>query len=193
MQMNRAIDMFLDAPARREVRRLTSQCLVEDGSPRHVAGRWFTKERCDRLRSLLDAAEVPDRLRVACYAWPEVHEPAQVAYLLAKNRRLPQPDFSNFSQTAEEIEGGPALRRRCVNHDADRQGDVHDNDFNPDDGTEISGRRPAPSIARTGLAGATAPGLIENERLTTIRNASDVDYSCRSGTGKTFRHGGAGI
>ncbi len=66
---------------------------------------WFTEERYDRLRELLDATEVPDQLLVACYAWLEVHELAQAAYLLAKNRRLPQPDFSNFGQTPEEIEG----------------------------------------------------------------------------------------
>ena len=70
-----------------------------------LAGQWFTEARYDRLRELLDATEVPDRLLVACYAWLEVHELAQAAYLLAKNRRLRQPDFSNFSQTPEEIEG----------------------------------------------------------------------------------------
>ena len=48
---------------------------------------------------------MPDQLLVACYAWLEVHELAQAAYLLAKNRQLTQPDFSNFSQTPEEIEG----------------------------------------------------------------------------------------
>ena len=42
---------------------------------------------------------------VACYAWLEVHELAQAAYLLVKNCRLSRPDFSNFSQTPEEIEG----------------------------------------------------------------------------------------
>ena len=104
-QVNRVIDVFLDAAARQEVRRLAAQFLEEDGSPHNVAGQWFTEERYDRLRELLDATEVPDQLLVACYAWLEVHELAQAAYLLAKNRRLPQPDFSNFSQTPEEIEG----------------------------------------------------------------------------------------
>ena len=104
-QMNSVMDVFLDAPSRRAVRRLAAQCLDEDGPPHNVAEQWFTEERYDRLRELLDATEVPDQLLVACYAWLEVHELAQAAYLLAKNRRLPQPDFSNFSQTPEEIEG----------------------------------------------------------------------------------------
>ena len=104
-QVNRVMDAFLDAAGRREVRRLAAQCLGEDGSPHHVAGQWFTEGRYDRLRELLDETEVPDRLLVACYAWLEVHELAQAAYLLAQNCRLPQPDFSNFSQTPEEIEG----------------------------------------------------------------------------------------
>lgn len=104
-QVNRVMDAFLDATARREVRRLAAQYLGEDDSPHNVAGHWFTEEHYDRLRELLDATEVPDQLLVACYAWLEVHELAQAAYLLAKNRRLPQPDFSNFSQTPEEIAG----------------------------------------------------------------------------------------
>ena len=103
-QVNRAMDAFLDASSRREVRRLAVQCLDEDGSPHNVAGQWFTEERYDRFRELLDATEVPDQLLVACYAWLEVHELAQAAYLLAQNRRLPQPDFSNFSQTPGQIE-----------------------------------------------------------------------------------------
>jgi len=104
-QVNRVMDVFLDGAARREVRRLSARCLEEEGSPHHVAAQWFTEERYDRLRELLDETEVPDQLLVACYAWLEVHELAQAAYLLAKNRRLPQPDFSDFSQTPEEIEG----------------------------------------------------------------------------------------
>ena len=48
---------------------------------------------------------MPDRLLADCYVWLEVHELAQAACLLAKNRELPQPDFSNFSQTPEELEG----------------------------------------------------------------------------------------
>jgi hypothetical protein len=91
--------------ARREVRRLAAQCLAEDVSPHRIAGRWFTEERFDELRDLLDTTDVPDQLLVACYAWLEVHELAQAAYLLAQNRKLPQPDFSNFSQTPDEIEG----------------------------------------------------------------------------------------
>ena len=47
---------------------------------------------------------MPDQLLVACYVWLEVHELAQATHLLAKNRQLPQPDFSNFNQTPEEIE-----------------------------------------------------------------------------------------
>ena len=104
-QENRVMDAFLDGAARGEVRRLAARCLEEDGVLHHVAGQWFTEGRYDRLRELLDETEVPDRLLVACYAWLEVHELAQAAYLLAQNRRLPQPDFSNFSQTPEEIEG----------------------------------------------------------------------------------------
>ncbi len=104
-QVNRVMDAFLDGAARREVRGLAARCLEEDGSPHHVAGQWFTEARCDRLRELLDETEVPDQLLVACYAWLEIHELAQAASLLAKNRRLPRPDFSNFSQTLEEIEG----------------------------------------------------------------------------------------
>ena len=99
------MDAFLDGAARREVRRLAALCLEEDGSPHNVAGQWFTEGRYDRLRELLEATEVPDQLLVACYAWLEIHELAQAAYLLAKNRRLSRPDFSNFSQTPEEIEG----------------------------------------------------------------------------------------
>lgn len=104
-QVNRVMEVFLDGAARREVRRLAAQCLEEDGPPHHVAAQWFTEERYDRLRELLDETEVPDQLLVACYAWLEVHGLAQAAYLLAQNRRLPQPDFSDFSQTPEEIEG----------------------------------------------------------------------------------------
>ena len=104
-QVNGVMDKFLDVTARREVRRLAAQCLEEDGSPHDVAGRWFTEEKFDELRDLLDTTEVPDQLLVACYAWLEVHELAQAAYLLAQNRKLPQPDFSNFSQTPDEIEG----------------------------------------------------------------------------------------
>ncbi len=104
-QVNRVMDAFLDGAARREVRRLAAQCLEEDSAPHHVAGQWFTEGRYDRLRELLDETEVPDQLLVACYAWLEVHELAQAAYLLAQNYRLPQPDFSDFSQTPEEIEG----------------------------------------------------------------------------------------
>jgi hypothetical protein len=99
------MDKFLDVTARREVRRLAAQCLAEDGSPHGIASQWFTDGKFDELRDLLDTTDVPDQLLVACYAWLEVHELAQAAYLLAKNRRLPQPDFSNFSQTPEEIEG----------------------------------------------------------------------------------------
>ena len=104
-QVNRVMAVFLDAAARREVRRLAAQCLEEDGSPHNIAGQWFTEERYDRLRELLDAMEVPDQLLVACYVWLEVHELVQSAYLLAKNRRMPPPDFRNFSQTPEDIEG----------------------------------------------------------------------------------------
>ena len=104
-QMNRVMDEFLDGSARREVRRLAAQCLEEDGSPYSIAGQWFTDEKYDQLHELLDATEVPDQLLVACYAWLEVHELAQAAYLLAQNRRLPQPDFSNFSQTPGETVG----------------------------------------------------------------------------------------
>ena len=104
-KVNRMMDAFLDGAARREVRRLAAQCLEEDGSPHSVAGQWFTEARCDRLRNLLNATDVPDQMLVACYAWLEVHELAQAAYLLAKNRRLLQPDFSSFSQTPKEIEG----------------------------------------------------------------------------------------
>ncbi len=103
-QVNRVMDEFLDGSARREVRRLAAQCLDEDGSPYSIAGQWFTDEKHYQLHELLDATEVPDQLLVACYAWLEVHELAQAAYLLAKNRRLPQPDFSRFSQTPEETE-----------------------------------------------------------------------------------------
>ena len=104
-QVNRVMDAFLNGAARREMRRIAGQCLDEDGSPHHVTSRWFTEERYDRLGELLDETEVPDQLLVACYAWLEVHELAQAAYLLAENRRLSRPDFSNFSQTPEEIEG----------------------------------------------------------------------------------------
>ena len=104
-QVNRVMDEFLDVTARREVRRLAAQCLEEDGSPHGIAGQWFTEARYDELRELLDTTDVPDQLLVACYAWLEVHELAQAAYLLAKNRKMPQPDFGNFSQTPEEIEG----------------------------------------------------------------------------------------
>ena len=104
-QVNGVMDAFLDGAVRREVRRLAARCLEEDSSPHNVAGQWFTEGRYDRLRELLDQAEVPDRLLVACYAWLEVHELAQAAYMLAKNRRLSQPDFGNFSQTPKEIEG----------------------------------------------------------------------------------------
>ena len=104
-QVNRVMDKFLDVTARREVRRLAAQCLEDDGSPHGIAGQWFTGGKFDELRDLLETTEVPDHLLVACYAWLEVHELAQAAYLLAQNRKLPQPDFSSFSQTPDEIEG----------------------------------------------------------------------------------------
>ena len=104
-QGNGVMDKFLDVSARREVRQIAAQCLAKDGSQHNVAGRWFTEEKFDELRDLLDTTEVPDRLLVACYAWLEVHELAQAAYLLAQNRKLPQPDFSNFKQTPDEMEG----------------------------------------------------------------------------------------
>ena len=105
-QVNGVLDEFLDVSVRREVRRLATRCLEEDRSPHGIAGRWFTEEkRFDELRDLLDTTDVPDQLLVACYAWLEVHDLAQAAYLLAQNRKLPQPDFSNFSQTPDEIEG----------------------------------------------------------------------------------------
>ena len=104
-QVNGVMDEFLDVTARRELRRLAVQCLGEDGSPHGIAGQWFTEEKFDELRDLLDTTDVPDQLLVACYAWLEVHELAQAAYLLAQNRKLPQPDFSNFSQTPDEMEG----------------------------------------------------------------------------------------
>ena len=105
LQVNGVMDEFLDLSARREVRQLAAHCLEEDGSPPSIADQWFTEERFDELRDLLDTTNVPDRLLVACYAWLEVHELAQAAYLLAQNRKLPQPDFTNFSQTPDEIEG----------------------------------------------------------------------------------------
>ena len=104
-QVNGVMDEFLDVSARREVRQLAAQCLAEDGSPHGIAGQWFTEERFDELRDLLDTTDVPDQLLVACYAWLEVHDLAQAAYLLAQNRKLPQPDFSNFMQTPDEMEG----------------------------------------------------------------------------------------
>ena len=104
-QVNGVMDEFLDVSARREVRQLAAQCLAEDGSPHGIAGQWFTEERFDELRDLLDTTDVPDQLLVACYAWLEVHDLAQAAYLLAQNRKLTQPDFSNFMQTPDEMEG----------------------------------------------------------------------------------------
>ena len=104
-QVNQVMDAFLDGTVRGEVRRLAAQCLEEDSSPHDVAGQWFTEERYDQLRALLDETEVPDQLLVACYAWLEIHELAQAAYLLAQNLKLPQPAFSNFCQTPEDIEG----------------------------------------------------------------------------------------
>ena len=104
-QVNGVMDEFPGATPRREVRRLAAQRVEEDGSADGIAGQWFTEERFDELRDLLDTTEVPDRLLVACYAWLEVHELAQAAYLLPQNRKLPQPDFSNFKQTPDEMEG----------------------------------------------------------------------------------------
>ena len=99
-QVNRVMDEFLDVTARREMRRLVAQCLEEDGSPHNVAGQWFTEARYDELRELLDATEVPDQLLVACYAWLEVHELAQAAYLLAKNRKLAAAGFQQLQPDA---------------------------------------------------------------------------------------------
>ncbi len=103
-QVNQVIDDFLDDTARQEIRNLARECLEEGVSPLGIAGLWFTEEKYERLLELLDATEVPDPLLVACYAWLEVHEIGQAAYLLAENRKLPQPDFTNFHQDAEEIE-----------------------------------------------------------------------------------------
>ena len=90
-QVNRVMDDFLDDTARQEIRNLASQRLEGDRSSLDIAGLWFTAEKCRRLLELLDTTEVPDPLLVACYAWLEVHEIGQAAYLLAKNRNLPQP------------------------------------------------------------------------------------------------------
>ena len=104
-QVNSVMENFLDETARCGLRRLAVQRLEEDG-PRHdIAGRWFTEEKFEELRDLLQTTDVPDQLLVACYAWLEVHELAQAASLLAQIRKLPQPDFSNFSETPDEIEG----------------------------------------------------------------------------------------
>ena len=103
-QVNRVMDAFLNAPARQEIRNLANECLQEGKSPLGIAGQWFTKDGCERLQELLDATDVPDILLVACYAWLEIHELGQAAYLLAESRKLPQPDFTNFNQNAEEIE-----------------------------------------------------------------------------------------
>ena len=104
-QVNGVMDRFLDVIARRELRQFAAWCLEEEVSPHGIAGRWFTEEKFDELRNLLDTTEVPDQLLVACYVWLEVYELAQAAHLLALNRKLPQPDFTNFSQTPDEIEG----------------------------------------------------------------------------------------
>ena len=104
-QVNGVMDRFPDVTARRELRQLAARCMEEEVSPHDIGVRWFTEERFDELRDLLDTTEVPDQLLVACYVWLEVHELAQAAHLLALNRKLPQPDFTNFSQTPDEIEG----------------------------------------------------------------------------------------
>ena len=101
-QVNRLIDEFLDDSSKGQIRQLADQCRQEGQPPYTIAGQWFTEEQYDRLRLLLDQTDVPDQLLVACYAWLEAHELAQAAYLLSVNRALPPPDFTNFTQTAEE-------------------------------------------------------------------------------------------
>ena len=102
------MDDFLDDTARQEIRNLASECLEDGESSLGIAGLWFAEEKYERLVELLDVTEVPDPLLIACYAWLEVHEMGQAAYLLAENRKLPRGDFTNFHQDAEEIE--PDLR-----------------------------------------------------------------------------------
>ena len=103
-QVNRVMDDFLDDTARQKIRNLASECLEEGESPLGIAGLWLTEEKYGRLVESLDTTEVPDPLLVACYAWLDVHEIGQAAYLLTENRNLPQPDFTDFHHDAEEIE-----------------------------------------------------------------------------------------
>ena len=103
-QVNRVISTFLDDTARQEIRNLASECLKENRQSLEIAGQWFTAERYEWLQKLLETTEVPDPLLVACYAWLEVHEMGQAAYLLAQNRNFPQPNFTNFRQDTDEIE-----------------------------------------------------------------------------------------
>ena len=103
-QVNRVMVGSLDDIARQEIRNLAKRCLEGGISPLGIAGQWLTGEKYERLQELLGTTEVPDPLLVACYAWLEVHEVGQAAYLLAENRTLSQPDFTRFHQTDEEIE-----------------------------------------------------------------------------------------
>ena len=101
-QVNRITQEFLDNPARRRLRETAARCLQEGKPPYEIASQWFTEEEFDRLNQLISETEIPDRLLALCYVWLEVHETSQAAYLIAKQRETPGPDFAEFTQTPKE-------------------------------------------------------------------------------------------
>lgn len=101
-QVNHVTQEFLDNQARRRLRETAARCLQQGEPPYEIASHWFTEAEFNRLNQLLNRTEIPDKLLVLCYVWLEVHEISQAAYLIAKQRETPGPDFANFTQTPEE-------------------------------------------------------------------------------------------
>ena len=104
-QVHHVMEQFLSPPERRELRNLTKSFVSEQRDPAGIVQEWFTDERCQILKDLLNKTDVPDPLLVACYAWLEVHDAAQAAYLIHTNRSLPRPDFSKIVLSPEEEAG----------------------------------------------------------------------------------------
>ena len=101
-QVNRVTQEFLDSAARQRLRETAARCLQEGKPSSEIASQWFMEAEFNRLNQLLNETEIPDKLLVLCYVWLEVHEISQAAYLIAKQRETPGPDFANFTQTPEE-------------------------------------------------------------------------------------------
>ncbi len=104
-QVNRVVETFIDASAKRQMKEMAKHCLDSQDNPFTIVHKWLTEEKCETLGHMVSQTTVPDHLITFCYAWLEVYETAMTAYMLEGHRRMPKPDFENFEQTAEEHEG----------------------------------------------------------------------------------------